>query len=258
MAFPATLAAAAPLLLLLTHCTTAADPPRSSLRWLSMYTSSYHCQWGCRNTTAPTRNYHGCQPDEQQPAAAEAVAAADGWTHLPTIRGDCLKDGVEWPSGSGIPYVTPNGCWLDQLATARRRNSSTMLMVQTSDYPGPLFCGHSTLTGDPTHICPDDCDDPGLPPPLRAVFLPGLRSPGVGSCGLAWLRKTMAFVKPLVAAGHIAGFMLGDELADAMSSSNLSAVGDAIHQQLDPLPHFVYTVRVLIRPKTSPYYSPPY
>ena len=216
-----------------------------------MYTSPYHCQWGCRNnTTAPTRNYHGCQPGgatDDEPLADEAAAVAmpattDGWTHLPTIQGECLKDGIGWPSGGGILSVTPNGCWLDQLATARRYNSSTMLMVQTSDYPGPLFCGHSTLTGDATHICPDDCNDPGLPPPLRAVFLYGLRSPGVGSCGLAWLRKTMAFVKPLVAARHISGFMLGDELADAMNSSNLSAVGNAIHQQLDPLPHFVYTV----------------
>ena len=209
--------------------------PRSSLRWLSMYTSAYHCQWGCRNTTAPTKNYNGCQPVADKDAT---VSSNDGWTNLPTIQGDCLKDGVEWPRSSG---VTPNGCWLDQLATSERYNSSTMLMLQTSDYPGPLFCGHSTRTGDPTRLCPDDCDDPALSPALRAGFLSGLRSPGVGSCGLAWLRKTMAFVRPLVAAGAIGGFMLGDELMDAMNSSNISAVGDAIHQQLDPLEHFVYT-----------------
>ena len=247
-----------PLLLVLTALAglSRAEPPtvpRSlSLRWLSMYTSPYHCQWGCANATAATRNYHGCQPatnngvdgrpsssSAARGAAAPAAPADSGWTHLPRIQGDCLSDGVEWPATAG---VTPNGCWLDQLATARRHNASgTMLMLQTSDYPGPLFCGHSQLTGDATHLCPDDCDDPGLPPPLRAVFLPGLRSPGVGSCGLAWLRKTLAFVRPLVAAGHIGGFMLGDELSDAMAPGNLSAVGDTIHQLLDPLPHFVYT-----------------
>lgn len=221
--------------------------PRSSLRWLSMYTSPYHCQWGCWNATRATNNYHGCQPADG-PAGKQKVTGAPprntsdyGWTHLPTILGDCLKPGLSWPTGPGIPGVTPNGCWLDQLATARRYNSSTMLMLQTSDYPGPLFCGHSNQTGDPTHVCPDDCNDPGLPPPLRGIFLYGLRSPGVGACGLAWLRKTLTFVRPLVAAGHISGFMLGDELADAMSPGNLSAVGDAIHEQLDPLPHFVYT-----------------
>ena len=31
--------------------------------------------------------------------------------------------------------------------------------------------------------------------------------------------------------------MLGDELADSMNASNLSAVGDTIHQQLDTLTH---------------------
>jgi hypothetical protein len=177
-----------------------------------MYTSPYHCQWGCLNATAPTRNYHGCQPSNGSLLVgvssdngldldhASGSANADGWTSLPTIVGDCLLPGVEWPVETGI---TPNGCWVDQLTTARTYNSSTLLMLQTSDYPGPLFCGHSTKTGDPTHICPDDCDDPDLPPQLRAVFLSGLRSPGVGSCGLAWLRKTMTFLKPLVAAGAV-------------------------------------------------------
>ena len=119
--------------------------PRSSLRWLSFYND---CDWGTPNTTA------AATPFAASPSAdasdVRAPGGVDGFVGLPLVEGSCLPKG---PYDRGM-------CWLDQLTTANRHNSSAMLILQTS---GPVYCGRAGCEGC-KYLCPDSCDDPALRP----------------------------------------------------------------------------------------------
>ena len=250
---------AAGLLALTLHAATGSPPvpkePRSSMRWLSFYNG---CAWGLHNTTTVAEP----PPASAAGAGASTGASAGGRSHgfvgLPLIEGTCVR-----PSACSTPHACDRGmCWLDQLETTQRHNSSSMLLLETS---GPVFCGRTGCAGC-LYVCPDDCTGAGGPhPELNYSDASGFRGPGAGTCGLEWIRRTTRWAKPLVAAGHLSGFMLGDELSGGMNVGNCelraspadsslslsfllilslstdTAITDVIHTELEGVEHFVYT-----------------
>jgi hypothetical protein len=192
------------------HSRGSPKQPRSSKRWLSFYND---CAWGLRSneTTVAESAEPGAPPQPPPPPAAGR--AHHGFVGLPLIEGLCVQ-----PSACSTPHACDRGmCWLDKLNTARRHNSSTMLILQTS---GPVFCGRMGCKGC-LYICPDDCAGyGGAHPELNYSDPDSFRGPGAGTCGLEWVRRTVRWAKPLVAAGQISGFMLGDELSGGMDADN--------------------------------------
>jgi hypothetical protein len=219
--------------------------PRSSLKWLSFYND---CPWGGENATI-LEPLPGAEPSLDVAAAVDGrsrrsestTSASSGgplpptaWTPLPLLQGLCVLPGAALPGRSNW-----HGCWLDRLALANAQNSSAILSLQTS---GPTYCGHLGKHGG-YFICPDDCNYAGWNSTrgLVAMMKHGLRGPGAGFCGMAWLKKTLAWLQPHVAAGRLSGFMLGDELSGGMTSVDMAAVAAAVHAAMGGLDHFVYT-----------------
>lgn len=189
--------------------------PRSSLRWLSFYND---CAWGLHASRDETAAKVASAPPLPSTSPTVRVSRASsrpgGFVGLPLIEGNCVR-----PSAcSSSPHACDRGmCWLDKLETTRQHNSSAMLILQTS---GPVFCGRSGCAGC-LYICPDDCSGyGGAHPELNYSDKRSFRGPGAGSCGLEWVRRTVRWAKPLVEAGHLSGFMLGDELSGGMNVGN--------------------------------------
>ena len=182
-------------------------------RWLSEMTQ---CNWApAVNSTA-----HDHQQDASTLAAARGPnmmqhntgpAAATPFQHLPLVSGWCLP---------GNP-----GCWVDQLKAVLAHNSSSMLWLQAS---GPnLFCGEvvSHLPCPGCHyLCPDDCSAmrgfKNSTQPVRDV------------CGLAWLRGTMQWLRPLFVQRKMSVLWIGDELSALLTRDNYTAICDVIHSVL--------------------------
>ena len=197
---------------------------RSTLKWLSFYND---CAWG--------GNFTAIDPSPKTSDLPVSGAIA-GYAHVPTIQGPCATKG---------PTASTGSCWIDQLAAAGRHNASAMLLLQTA---GPVFCGDTGCSGC-LYICPNDCDDPSLRYPRPSVidWRNGTHGPGAGTCGLAWVRRTLAWARTAswpraaAAAPRVAGVMLGDELSGGMNLGNYTAVAAAVHAALNGTEHFVYT-----------------
>ena len=203
------------LLALLLHVVIGSPPvpqhPRSLLRWLSFYND---CAWGLHsNATSVTATDGPPAAPLSTPGRVGAPSHRSDFVGLPLIEGTCVR-----PSACSNPHACDRGmCWLDQLETARRHNSSSMLLLQTS---GPVFCGRTGCVGC-LYVCPDDCTGyGGAHPELNFSDKSSFRGPGAGSCGLEWVRRTVRWARPLVATGQLSGFMLGDELSGGMDRGN--------------------------------------
>ena len=147
-------------------------------------------------------------------------AAAAPFQHLPLVFGWCLP---------GSP-----GCWVDMLKVVLAHNSSSMLWLQAS---GPnLFCGEvvSRLPCPGCHyICPDDCSAMG--------GFKNSTQPVRGVCGLAWLRGTMQWLRPLFVQRKMSVLWIGDELSALLTRDNYTAICDVIHSVLSGTEHAIYT-----------------
>ena len=205
-------------LLIAAAAATSLSAPRMDIRFTSFMNA---CPWGDNATKF------------QHPPLENNAAAASPFTNLPLINGVCAHQGrVGW-----------SGCWVDQLSALNARGSQAMLLLETS---GPIFCnlpGHRALLGD-IYICPDDCNDPGMPDPGSIDYKHGTRGPGAGTCGLEWIRRSLKWTREqltLSGTPQVVSVMIGDELGGLLELSNYSAVSQAVHEALAGTDHFVYT-----------------